>query len=47
MANNGSCHACGAEESNYNKMVEQPCGNHELCERCYNEGINCCSVGLM
>lgn len=47
MADDGICHACQEAESKYNKLVEQPCDIHWLCERCFNEGINCCSVGVM
>jgi hypothetical protein len=47
MADSGICHVCQEEETMTNKLVEQSCDMHWLCENCFNEGINCCSVGVM
>jgi len=44
MADSGICYFCKAVEIMSNKLVEMQCGIHELCERCFNEGINCCAL---
>lgn len=44
MADSGTCNFCQSEESMSNKLVEQQCGLHWLCENCFNEAINCCAV---
>lgn len=46
MADKGTCHICQSEESTTNKLVEQSCNFHWLCEGCFNEGINCCAVAV-
>ena len=44
MADSGICHICRAEETLTNKLIQQQCGIHEVCDNCFSSGIDCCSV---